>query len=173
MDTNIKAYDLFWKFYNGDEHFQSVVKENMEKGKLRFFDENEWNKICSQNFVSLVPDMKEFIDMFTLGYNIGNCVGASRQLSFSYDDVDIVSGILPILKGTLNAEKEGGHCWLETPTKVIDTTLMLVFDKDLKKDFGYVEEQRVTSFQLGQSSSYQARKEFVNDASLKKKDTQK
>ena len=34
---------------------------------------------------------EEFLDLFTLGYNIGNCVGTSKQLSYSYDNVDIVS----------------------------------------------------------------------------------
>ena len=111
--------------------------------------------------------MKEFRDMFLLGYNIGNCVGASRQLSYSYHSVDIVSGILPILKGTLNAEKEGGHCWLETLDNIIDTSLMLVIHKSLKNDLGYIEEQRLTSFQLACSPNYQARKEFVNDINLK------
>ena len=37
--------------------------------------------------------------MFLLGYNIGNCVGTTRQLSYSYYNADIVSGILPIFKG--------------------------------------------------------------------------
>lgn len=104
--------------------------------------------------------------MFLLGYNTGNCVGASRQLSYSYDNVDIVSGILPILKGTLNAEEEGGHCWLETSDKIIDTSLMLVIDKSLKNSIGYIEEQRLTSSQLASSTYYQARKDFVNDRNL-------
>ena len=105
--------------------------------------------------------------MFILGYNVGNCVGTSRQLSYSYNNVDIVSGILPILKGTLNAEKEGGHCWLETRTSIIDTSLMLVIDKTIKSEIGYIEEQRVTHLQLLTSKSYQARKDFVNDIHLK------
>ena len=71
--------------------------------------------------------------MFLLGYNIGNCVGATRQLSYSYNGVDIVSGILPILKGSLNALKECGYCWLEALNKIIDTSLMLVIDKSLKE----------------------------------------
>ena len=107
--------------------------------------------------------------MFSLGYNIGNCVGTSRQLSYSYCNVDIVSGIFPLLKGTLNAEKEGGHCWLETTTNIIDTSLMLVIDKSLKNKLGYIEEQRLTAFQLANSPNYQARKEFVNDKNLNHK----
>ena len=89
--------------------------------------------------------------------NLGNCVGTSRQLSYSYNNVDIVSGILPILKGTLNAEKEGGHCWLETPTSIIDTSLMLVIDKSIKDEIGYMEEQRVSHVQVLSSKNYQGR----------------
>lgn len=43
---------------------------------------------------------------------------------------------------------------------------MLVIDKSLKGDLGYVEEQRLTSFQLACSPTYQSRKEFVNDKNL-------
>lgn len=164
-----KAFGLFFDLCNSNQEFKSVVMKNLENGRIRFFDDNELDKIKSQNFISPIPEMREFIDMFALGYNIGNCAGASRQLSYSYDNVDIVSGTLPILKGTLNAEKEGGHCWLETPDSIIDTSLMLVIDKTLKNDLGYVEEQRLTSSQLSASPRYQARKEFVNDTSLKRR----
>lgn len=167
METNISAYDKFWELYQNNNSFKECISKNLQNGKIRLFNDEEWDKIKSQNFISPIPEMKEFIDMFTLGYNIGNCVGASRQLSYSYSDVDIVSGILPILKGSLNSEKEGGHCWLETPNKIIDTTLMLVIDKSLKDDFGYIEEQRLTSYQLSSMPYYQARKEFVNDPNLK------
>lgn len=168
MDQDSKAFDLFKELYNNNYNFKNIVDKNMENGSLRFFNDEEWNVIKLQNFVSDVLGMNEFIDMFTLGYNIGNCAGASVQLSYSYDDVDIVSGILPILKGTRNAEKEGGHVWLERKGKLIDTSLMLVMDISLKKEFGYIEEQRLTSFQLANGSKYQARKEFVNDKSLKR-----
>ncbi len=167
MEDYGKAFDFFWKVYHKDSDFQKKIDENLANGKIRFFNDDEWDKIKNQNFVSPSNEMKEFIDMFLLGYNGGNCVGASRQLSYSYRNVDIVSGILPVLKGTLNAEKEGGHCWLETPKTIIDTSLMLVIDKSLKSDLGYIEEQRLTSYELATSPTYQARKEFVNDRNLR------
>lgn len=163
-----KAFEQFWELYNTNEQFQTIIKEGMENGQIRFFDEREWDKIKKQNFVSPDAKMKEFIDMFVLGYNIGNCVGTSRQLSYSYNNVSIVSGILPFLKGKKNSEKEGGHCWLETNKELIDTTLMLVMDKEVKKKLGYLEEQRLTPTDLALSPRYQARKEFVNDISIKK-----
>jgi len=169
MNTESKAFELFWKIYHENSDFNKIITENLLNGKIRFLNDNEWNKIDNQNFVPPIQEAKEFRDMFLLGYNIGDCVGVSRQLSYSYDNVDIVSGILPILKGTLNAEKEGGHCWLETRDSIIDTSLMLVIDKSLKTDLGYIEEQRLTSFQLGSSRFYRARKEVVNDKSLNRK----
>ena len=168
MNTDLKCYDLFKKFYKENEEFKKIIDENMNE-KIRFFGEEEWDKIKNQNFMSPIPELKEFIDMFTLGYNIGNCGGTSRQLSYSYNDVDIVSGILPMLKGTRNAEKEGGHVWLENDKYIIDTSLMLIIDKSLKDKIGYIEEQRITKYDLMRSTNYQARKEFTNDESLKSK----
>ena len=168
MDNNIKGFDLLKKLCRENKKFYEIIQNNFKEGKIRFFNENEWNKIDSQNFVSPISEMREFRDMFILGYNIGNCAGASRQLSYSYSDVDIVSGVLPILKGTLNALEEGGHCWLESKDHIIDTSLMLVIDKSLKNELGYIEEQRLTALQLARSPRYQARKDFVNDESLNK-----
>ena len=169
METDIKAYDLFWDLYKKNDSFRSVVDSGMSSNMIRFFDDDLWDKIKSQNFISYDDRMKEFVDMFLLGYNIGNGVGASRQLSYSFNDVDIVSGVLPIIKGTLNAEKEGGHCWLENDCFIIDTSLMLVIDKSLRDDFGYIEENRITKESLRRSQVYQARKDFVNDNELRRK----
>ena len=126
LDSNIKGYGLFLDLYKNNSEFQNLISKGIKDGMIRFFGDEEYRRINSQNFVSFIPNINEFIDIFTMGYNIGDCVGISKQLSYSYDNVDIVSGILPILKGTLNAEKEGGHCWLETPDEIIDTSLMLV-----------------------------------------------
>ena len=140
----------------------------MRTKQIRFFGELEYQKIESQNFIPIIRKAPEFIDMFRLGYNEGNCVMMTRLLSYSYDDVDIVSGILPLLKGTRNAEIEGGHCWLEDKDTIIDTSLMLVIDKSLKDTLGYIEEQRITASDLRKSPKYMARKEFVRDSSLKR-----
>ena len=170
MDTSIKAFDLFWNLYNSNQEFRSLVDEGISEQKVRFFSEEELAKIKSQNFIHPAnPSIKEFEDVFILGQNIGNCVGMSRQLSYSYDDVDLVSGILPILKGTLNAEELSGHAWIETKDETIDTSLMLVIDKSLKDKFGYIEENRLTASKLRQDPYYQRRKEFTNDQSLKPK----
>ena len=46
---------------------------------------------------------------------------------------------------------------------------MLVIDKSLKKEFGYIEEQRITKEMLRSMPNYQARKDFVNDIGLRSK----
>ncbi len=170
MDTSIKAFDLYNYLYNNNQDFKTLIDEGFKNNQIRFFNEEELNKIRNQNFIHPTnPNIKEFEEVFILGENIGNCVGISRQLSYSYNNVDLVSGKLPILKGTLNAEKEGGHMWLETKDKIIDTSLMLVIDKSLKEKLGYDEEIRITSNMLKQDHNYQARKEFVNDINIKPK----
>lgn len=170
QDKYIKAFELLNKLCNRDETFKALIEGNMKKNLIRFFSEEEWNKIENQNFIPPDKDLgfNEFYELFELGYNIGNCVATARQLSYSYNNVDIVSGILPILKGTRNAEKEGGHCWLETKESIIDTSLMLVIDISLKEKFGYIEEERITHQKLFRDEIYQQRKEFVNDRNLKK-----
>lgn len=168
MEKDFKAYDLFWQLYHCNTEFQKVIKENMKLGKIRFFNETEWVKIKSQNYIPPTSDLQEFIDIFIKGYNIGSCGTTARQLSYSYNNVSIVSGTLPIIKGSKNAELEGGHVWLEDDENIIDTSLMLVIDLSLKSQIGYQEEQRLTPQMLRKSNGYQARKEFVNDASLKK-----
>lgn len=167
MPFESKAFDQFKELRKKYPEFKKLIEESFQNGTARFFNEEEWNKIESQNFLPPIPEIKSFMDMFERGYNIGNCVNMSWDLSYSYDDVDIVSGVLPILKGTRNAEKEGGHCWLETPTTIIDTTLMLVMDKSLKEKIGYIEEVRIKDSQLRNSSTYQSRKNFVNDRSIR------
>lgn len=170
MEEYGKAYDLFNKLYSENIQFKYFVNKYMELGLVRFFNEEEWDKIKSQNFsLDLSSDVKEFYDLFILGYNYGSCVTTSKLLSYSYNDVDLVSGILPLIKGLKNSEKLGGHCWLENAKYIIDTSLMLIIDKSLKEDFGYQEEHRITSYQLSRDSIYQKTKEFVNDKSLKKK----
>ena len=161
----IKAYDLINKLFNENKKFKNIIYKGLDFGLIRFFDENEWNKIKSQNFISPINELKSFLDLFYLGFNIGNCVYTSRQLSYSYDNVDLVSGILPILKGTKNSPN-GGHVWLESENHIIDTSLMLVIDKSLKNDLGYIEEYRLTKEDLLNDNIYQARKKFINDSTI-------
>ena len=163
----IKGFGLLTELCEKHPWFANLINENIQNGKIRPFNEEEWSKIRTQNFISPTPLIKDFMDMFVQGLNRGNCKNAALQLSYSYDNVDIVCGTVPILKGTLNAEKEGGHWWLETHSKIIDTSFLLVIDKDLKDQIGYHEEQRITSDQLRKHRMYQTRKEFTTDPTIK------
>lgn len=167
LPNNFKSFDLLKELCERYPDFTEKLGVWLAEGKVNFFTEEEWNKIKSQNYVPPTKEATDFFDMFRLGYNRGDCVGTSKQLSYSYNDVDIVAGVLPLLKGTLNAEKEGGHCWLETKNNVIDTSLLLIIDKSIKSDLGYIEEQRLTSSQLRKDIFYQSRKDYVNDHGLK------
>ena len=173
MEKDFRGYDLFHQKYQDDAQFKKIIDTYMATGQIRFFNDTEWDKIKSQNFVANFGEQEELrklgvtslYDMFRLGYNIGDCVGMCDRVSYSYNDISIVTGIFPLLKGTLNAEN-GGHRWLETPDSIIDTSLLLVIDKKLKDQLGYMEEERQTSFDLSRNPRYQARKEFATDPSI-------
>ena len=175
MEKKIKAFNLLENIYENNSKFRELIDKYMPTGQIRRFNDEEWDKIKSQNFdPNYVPEetrisnnITSFYDMFVAGLNIGSCVNTSELLSYSYNNVSIVSGILPLLRGTINAEN-GGHRWLETNDSIIDTSLMLIIDKSLKEEFGYIEEGRITPFQLSTNSNYQSRKEFINDPNLNK-----
>ena len=164
----IKGYDLLVDLCNSNNILKEIIINGIKNGTVRLFNDNEWDKINSQNFIPLTNETKEFSDIFKLGLNIGSCVSTSKQLSYSYDDIDLVSGFLPIIKSSKNSPN-GGHVWLETDNSIIDTSLMLVIDKSLKKDIGYIEEFRLTSDNLVNDNIYQASKNFANDIYIKKK----
>ena len=69
-NTDIPAYNLFHQLYKNNEEYRIIIDEGFKSGKIRFFNEEEWSKIKSQNFVSPYIEMKTFEDMFLLGYNI-------------------------------------------------------------------------------------------------------
>ena len=162
------CFNLLMDLLNKNENFKRLFLDGINNGTIRLFNEDIWQKIKNQNFISPIDGIDDFTDFFRKGLNIGNCVGTSWQLSYSFDDVSIVSGTLSILKGTPNAEKEGGHRWLENNKYIIDTSLMIIVDKSIKNIIGYVEEERLTQYDLNRNSRYQERKYFTRDSSIKK-----
>lgn len=163
----MKAYNLINKLKENDD-FSKFIEENIQKGKIRYFDEEEWSKIEKQNFFLPDTEINNFKDIFELGLNIGSCSNTSKQLSYSYEDVDLVYGDLPLIKGSYNSAL-GEHAWIETRSHIIDTSLMLVIDLSLKEAFGYRDNERATARDLARNNFYQARKTFVNDSSLRSK----
>lgn len=64
MGIHGKAFTLVLKLYNVNSNFSKIIDENFENGKIRFFNEIEWNKIKQQNFILTIEEMNDFMDMF-------------------------------------------------------------------------------------------------------------
>ena len=165
---NYACFNLLKDLLNNSEEFKKIFTEGINNGTIRLFTDDIWQKIEKQNFIPPAEGIDDFVDFFKQGRNIGSCVWTSWQLSYSFNDVSIVSGTLPILKGTFNAPKEGGHRWLENNSYIIDTSLMLIIDKSIKSLMGYNEEGRLTQYDLNRNPRYQERKYFTNDSFIKK-----
>lgn len=129
-DSSMRCFELFWSLYGNSEKFKKIMNEGIKEfggdGTIRFFDKEEWDRISE--LVFNLHNIHSFNDFFINGLNIGSCLFTSEILSYSYDDVDYVEGVLPILAGTYNC-KEGRHKWLERDGKIYDTSLMLIIDK--------------------------------------------
>lgn len=162
LDNNIKGFGLLKELYQTNQEFRAVLDKGIQLGHIRFFGKEEFEKMRHQNYISPTLDVNTLEDMYIMGYNIGDCKGMSFQLSYSYNDVDIVTGINHFLKETKNS-LQGGHLWLETKTDIIDTSLMLIIDINYKKEMGYQEDYRITASDLRKSQMYQSRKEWTND----------
>ena len=131
-----KCYDELKRLYSNDEKFKKVVDDGVRIGSITGFSEDIWQKINAQN----LNTVNNFEDVFVEGNNIGGCVVAARQLSFSFDTYYyLCGGYLPLLKGTKNCAN-GEHTWLFADNWIYDTTLMLVIKRDYAKIFGYIEE---------------------------------
>jgi hypothetical protein len=141
----------------------SIIEKYSPLGLISEFGEEEWEKIRKQNF----PDLPGgFYEVFERGINEGNCGAVSKRLSYSYDNVSLVNGILPMLTGTTGSPN-GKHTWMETKDYIYDTTLLLKINKQLKQEMGYIDEVVVGPDILNRDPFYQARKEFVNDPTIK------
>ena len=161
--TNYKCYDTLKMLLNKNKEFKDLIIKGIKEGKITGFSDELWKKLNNQNLRS--PGVKSFVDVFADGYNQGYCTVCAKQVSYSLDTCYLCGGLLPILKGTINC-LEGNHTWIEYKNKIIDTTLMLVIDKGLKNQFGYIEENR---YNPNNDPIYSATKEFTNDITIKKR----
>ena len=158
---NYKCFDELKRLLKENKDFRQKVINGYANGKIVGFNEEIWNKINKQN----IRRINNFEDVFIEGANIGYCTVASKQLSYSFDNVYICGGELPILKGTKNC-KEGEHTWIETDNQIIDTTLMLIIAKDYSKEIGYKEENK---YNPNIDPIYLVAKEITRDSSLRKR----
>lgn len=155
-----KCYSELKRLLENNIDFKDKVINGLRTGKVSGFSDELWQKINDQN----IRRINSFDDVFRDGANIGYCTVASKQLSYSLNNVYLCGGVLPILKGTSNCSL-GEHTWISCNGKVIDTTLMLVIDEKYSKEFGYIEENR---YDPSNDPIYNAAKEFTLDTSLKK-----
>ena len=154
-----KCYFYLKQLIKENEEFRNILSEGLKEGKVSGFDDSMWLEIKLQNPRSSLT----FEDAFKLGYNLGNCTGCAIQYSYSLDYPYICGGELPLLKGTQNSP-DGRHTWIESNGKIIDTTLMLVMDKDFAMKFGYKEENRRNP---NLEPRYIAAKDFITNPSLR------
>lgn len=161
--SNYKGLAVLKDLLQNEELFNLFLK-HMESGKILPFDDQDFSKIENQN----IRGINNFIDVFREGFNIGCCTPTSKQLSYSFDNVDLVSGLMENLKGTKNSPN-GEHSWMEVDGYIYDTTLMLKIDKSLAKELGYKEENRIMYSQLCCDKFYSCTKDYTNDSELRRK----
>ena len=156
------CYKILRDLVENNPDFRKKLQEGIAQGKIYGFNEDVWEKIALQN----IRNIDSFETVFKKGYNLGNCTPASKQLSYSFRDVEICGGVVDYLIGTQNSP-DGSHTWMVSGGEIYDTTLMLVIDETYaKKSFTYNEQNRVDPTR---SPIYCATREFTNDPELRPK----
>ena len=156
------CYKILRDLVENNPDFRKKLQEGIAQGKIYGFNEDVWEKIALQN----IRNIDSFETVFKKGYNLGNCTPASKQLSYSFRDVEICGGVVDYLIGTQNSP-DGSHTWMVSGGEIYDTTLMLVIDETYaKKSFTYDEQNRVDPTR---SPIYCATREFTNDPELRPK----
>ena len=109
---------------------------------------------------------KEFNEYFQNGYNIGNCTGTSKRISYVLQGSHyICGGLLPLIKGTKNSI-DGTHTWIEYGDYIIDPTLMIMISSKYKDIIGYIEENK---YNPEEDDIYNTSLLRTEDASLKRR----
>ncbi len=162
---NYKGLDLLKKLVDENQEFKMILGQGMLQKKVTGFTSDVWSKIRSQN----IRRIRSFEDVFKDGANIGYCTVASKQLSYSFDNVEIAGGTVDFLKKTKNSEN-GEHTWMVCDRKIYDTSLMLIIDERFSKKMGYNEENR---YDPTKDKIYLSTKEFTLDSSLRKEESLK
>ena len=157
---NYLCFDLLKKLYNEKPSFKRIIDEGFENGEVVGFPEELWNRIDDQN----VRGIDSFEQIFKEGYNIGGCTVVSKQLSYSFRNCTLCSGILPLIAGTKNSPN-GEHSWMQSDGIIYDTTLMLCITKPFAEQLGY---QKEVEYDPHMSDIYMSTYEFTNDPTFKK-----
>lgn len=122
------------------------LRKIISKSKKINLERCAWNKDLETKIFNI-----DFIDgnkktslkeIFKNGYNIGNCLLTAYYVSSLFPESSICTGKVEILKGTKNCQN-GDHVWIETNNCIIDTTLMIAFDKyDVYNKF-YIKDYEI------------------------------
>ena len=70
LDSNIKGFNLLKELYQTNQEFRAVLDKGIQLGHIRFFGEEEFEKMRLQNYISPTPDANTLEDMYIMGYNI-------------------------------------------------------------------------------------------------------
>ncbi len=132
-----KCFDILKEKLITDKEFRETIKKGIEKGKIKKFPRELFDKVCNQNIRAPFDMVQIFID----GANLGNCTKMSLMVSYSLPECEICGGTLDILKGTKNSE-DGSHTWISYNGWIIDTSLMITISESIKEELHYNEENR-------------------------------
>jgi len=183
MSNIFKGYDLLRKLIKENPEFRDKFLKYRASGEIAYFGQEDWLKITNQNFLPPpyppYDEIESFYQLFEKGINIGACIYSSKQLSYSFDNVDLVRGFQRYLVGTPSS-KNGGHCWMEVDSYIYDTTLLIKIKKEIAVEMGYSDKtisSRTSNIEcvrwdyetLMSNGSYRARKKYINDPSIKSK----
>ncbi|MBQ8892051.1 MAG: hypothetical protein IJ068_04220 [Bacilli bacterium] len=159
--SNYKCFDLLKKLFIENTEFRNIIIEGTMNHKIFGFTDELWTKIHDQN----IRGIDNFESVFRDGANIGYCTVAARQLSYSIDNPYICGGTVKYLINTPNSI-DGSHTWILNDNYIIDTTFMLIIDKEYANKLGYIEENR---YNPNIDPIYNAAKDFTLDTALKRK----
>ena len=70
LDSNIKGFNLLKELYQTNQEFRAVLDKGIQLGHIRFFGEEEFEKMRLQNYIFPTPDANTLEDMYIMGYNI-------------------------------------------------------------------------------------------------------
>lgn len=164
--SDYKCYELLKETIENDREFCKTILEGIRDKKIRPFDEELLEKL---NIINIRGKAKDMDEVLFHGANIGACTSMALHLSFILTGCYRCSGLLPLIKGSLNSPN-GEHTWLETINEIYDTSLMLIIDKSYKDKIGYQEEAKMP-YEL--MKFYYEKKDYALDSDLNKNLKQK
>lgn len=159
---NYRGTALMKFLLENNEEFKKIIEEGIMRGKI----DRIWDQIFEDNNNLNLDSGKFLIEQFETGYNIGNCLNASKVLSYSLpDDCEIAGGTNDYLIGTRNSE-DGKHTWVVWNYEILDTTFMITIDVEYAKKLGYKQEN---IYRPMDDKNYAERKKFLHDETIKTK----